>query len=252
MPDAAIATPLLPGAVGLTHLKVYDTAAPTDGLPGGSPHLHLTCTEAYYVTAGKGEVQTLSATEGFRVRPLEPGAVVWFSPGVIHRLVNRRGLEIFVVMQNSGLPEAGDFVLTFPPEVLADPSRYAEAASLAAGGAVYTDTDTSARHRRDLAVEGFAHWRARFEAEGPDGLEYLYRAAASLVQPKLGAWRQVWERGPAAASAQTERQIAALTGGEASHLGEGRVAALPAPGADRRLGMCGTLGLYLPEGMIKE
>lgn len=245
-----IPPPLLPGAVGLTHLKVYDSVAP-DGLPGGSPHLHLACTEAYYVTAGQGEVQTLSA-EGFRTLPLEPGAVVWFSPGVIHRLVNRGGLEIFVVMQNAGLPEAGDFVLTFPPDVLADPARYFEAASLAASGAVFTRTEDSARHRRDLAVEGFAHWRARLEAEGASALDDLYRMASSLIQSKVGAWRTVWENGPATATAQTDQQLAALITGDASHLRAGRVASLPVPGPDRRLGMCGTLGLYLPEGVTKE
>lgn len=251
MPDPQMPSPLLPGAVGLTHLKVYESIAPADGLPGGSPHLHLACTEAYYVTAGRGEVQTLSAAEGFRTLPLEPGAVVWFSPGVIHRLVNRGGLEIFVVMQNAGLPEAGDFVLTFPPDVLADPARYFEAASLAAGGEVYTQTDAAARRRRDLAVEGFAHWRARFDAEGPSGLDDLYGAAAALIRPKVEAWRTVWAQGPRIAAEQTEQQLAALATGDADHLHQGRVAALPAPGHDRRLGMCGTLGLYLPEGRTK-
>ena len=55
-----IQAPPLPGAVGVTHLKVYDTHAP-DGLIGGSPHLHFACTEAYIVLAGRGAVQTLGA-----------------------------------------------------------------------------------------------------------------------------------------------------------------------------------------------
>ena len=33
-------------------------------------------------------------------------------------------------MQNAGLPEHGDAVLTFPPEILADPDAYARAATL--------------------------------------------------------------------------------------------------------------------------
>jgi len=250
MAEPVAPLPLLPGAVGLTHLKVYDTVAPADGLPGGSAHLHLTCTEAYYVTAGHGEVQTLSAAEGFRTLPLEPGGVVWFAPGVVHRLVNRGGLEIFVVMQNAGLPEAGDFVLAFPPEILADPTRYFEAASLAAGGEVYTRTDASARYRRDLAIEGFVHWRARYEEAGPAGLDDLYRAAAALIQPKVTGWRSVWERGPRTAAVETGRQLDALAEGDRDHLTAGRTASLPPPGPDRRLGMCGTLGLYLPEGEI--
>ncbi|GAB3933934.1 hypothetical protein GCM10027614_06000 [Micromonospora vulcania] len=51
----------------------------------------------------------------------------------MHRLVNGGGLSIVVLMQNSGLPEAGDAVLTFPPDVLADPAAYAAAAALPDG-----------------------------------------------------------------------------------------------------------------------
>lgn len=65
------------------------------------------------VTAGRGTVQTLT-TSGYEETPLEPGTVAWFTPGTIHRLTNDGGLQITVVMQNSGLPEAGDAVLTLP------------------------------------------------------------------------------------------------------------------------------------------
>ena len=51
---------ILPGAVGITQLKVYDTVAP-DGLAGGGPHVHFACTEAYLVIAGRCAVQTLSS-----------------------------------------------------------------------------------------------------------------------------------------------------------------------------------------------
>src|ERR1700754_253452 len=128
---------LMPGGVGISRLCVYDTATP-DGRPGGTPHLHLCCTEAYVVTAGRGAVQTLSG-QGFAEHELHPGAVVWFTPGTVHRLINGGGLEIVVVMSNSGLPEAGDAVLTFPREVLADPDRYAAAAALPGGGAPGTE-----------------------------------------------------------------------------------------------------------------
>ena len=50
--------PQYPGAVGLTWLRVYDSVAP-DGVPGGSPHVHLASAEAYITVAGEGEVQTL-------------------------------------------------------------------------------------------------------------------------------------------------------------------------------------------------
>src|SRR5690242_19988572 len=106
----------LPGAVGISRLSVYESTAP-DGLVGGPPHMHLTCSEGYVVTAGEGLVQTLT-TKGYEETPLSAGTVAWFPPGTIHRLVNRGGLQLVVVVQNSGLPEAGDAVLTFPPAVL--------------------------------------------------------------------------------------------------------------------------------------
>ena len=55
----------LPGGIGLTHLRVYDTPAP-DGLIGGSPHLHFACSEAYLVINGQGSVQTLSSDGPFK------------------------------------------------------------------------------------------------------------------------------------------------------------------------------------------
>ncbi|MBA2280485.1 MAG: cupin domain-containing protein, partial [Acidimicrobiia bacterium] len=145
--------PPFPGAVGVSHLRVYDTAAP-DGLAGGTPHLHTVCTEAYAVVAGSGAVQTLTAS-GYREVPLEPGAFVWFTPGTIHRLVNHGDLEILVLMANAGLPEAGDMVLTLPLAVLADPEAYAAAAVLPADDSTTAGPGDAARQRRDLAVPAF-------------------------------------------------------------------------------------------------
>lgn len=248
MMNEQLLAPALPGAVGVSHLRVYDTPAP-DGLVGGSPHLHFACTEAYLVIGGRGAVQTLGAG-GFRELPLEPGRLVWFTPGLIHRLINLDGeLEILVLMQNAGLPEAGDFVLTFPPTVLADAGAYADAASLAPSGHVYTSTQAAARRRRDLAVEGFAMLREQFERRGVAALEELYSLAAQIVRPKLGAWHTTWEGGPLAAAHRTGAQLEALGQGRVEHLLDGAIYALPAPGDERRLGMCGTLGVYLPEGL---
>src|ERR1700737_5642968 len=101
----------LPGGISVTHLRVYDFPGP-DTLSGGSPHMHFACTEAYFVLAGEGAVQTLSS-QGYRETSLRAGSVVWFTPGVIHRLINRDGhLEIYVVMENKGLPGNGVRVLT--------------------------------------------------------------------------------------------------------------------------------------------
>jgi hypothetical protein len=193
--------------------------------------------------------------------------VAWFSPGVIHRLVNDGGLRIIVVMQNSGLPEAGDCVLTFPPEHLADRGAYQAAMSLepggmaarpgtgaaAAGGAGAAGAEAAglgaagaedaAERRKNLAVEGFLRLRAQVAAQGPSGLDEFYAAAAELVRPRLPDWRQTWERGAMTAARRTQGQIEALAAGEIAHLHEGRLTVLGPPAAER-LGMCGRLAAY--------
>ncbi|MGB3437672.1 MAG: cupin domain-containing protein [Actinophytocola sp.] len=226
----------LPGAVGVSKLCVYDTVTP-DGLPGGTPHLHLCCTEAYVVIAGTGKVQTLSGQDGFAEHDLRPGTVLWFTPGTIHRLVNDGGLEIIVLMSNTGLPEAGDAVLTFPLDVVRDPGRYAEAAALPDGGAPGADI-TTAYHRRDLAVQGFHDLR------DADALTEFYEAAMKLKQPLLDDWRKRWEQGAHEAAARTGRQIAALIDNDPAHLRESRVSSRPGPDEVGRLGMCGLLNTY--------
>lgn len=226
----------LPGAVGVSKLSVYDTATP-DGLHGGTPHLHLCCTEAYVVTGGSGKVQAMSGQDGYAEHDLAPGAVLWFTPGTIHRLINNGGLEITVLMSNTGLPEAGDAVLTFPLDIVTDPDRYAEAAALPNGGAPGTDITTAYR-RRDLAVQGFHQLREH------GALDEFYEAAMKLKQPLLDGWRERWERGARRAAARTGEQIAALAGNDPSHLRESRVSARPQPDEQGRLGMCGLLNTY--------
>ncbi|MYV51256.1 cupin domain-containing protein, partial [Streptomyces sp. SID3212] len=165
--EAAAGFAGLPGAVAVSHLAVYDWEA-ADGLRGGTPHLHLTCSEGYVVTAGRGAVQTLTETGGFATTPLEPGGLVWFTPGTVHRLVNDDGLRLVVLMQNNGLPEAGDAVLTLPPPYLADPETYARAVRIPEG--TEAEQAAAARRRRDLAVEGFAVLRAAGERGDPGPL----------------------------------------------------------------------------------
>ncbi|WP_432828078.1 cupin domain-containing protein [Dactylosporangium sp. CA-092794] len=227
----------LPGAVGVSRLSVYDTTAP-DGLHGGTPHMHLTCSEGYVVVAGSGHVQTLSG-EGYRETPLSPGTVAWFRPGTIHRLVNEGGLQIVVLMQNSGLPEAGDAVLTFPPEVLADPAAYRAAATLPGG----SGSDLApAYRRRDLAVTGFLAMRSA----GPGAFTDFCRAAAALVAPKLADWRKRWESGALEVALETGRQLDALDKSEIAHLANGGIEVLPAPTERGKHGMCGLLETYIP------
>jgi mannose-6-phosphate isomerase-like protein (cupin superfamily) len=241
---AAGARPSFPGAVGVSHLRVYDTPGP-DGLVGGSPHLHTACTEAYAVIGGTGAVQTLSGS-GFDEVPLEPGAFVWFTPGTVHRLVNGGDLEILVLMGNAGLPEAGDLVLSFPDEVLADPCAYATAAELAGRERTTAGTGDDARARRDLAVEGFLALRSAVDRSGPGALAPFHRRAAALVQARVDAWRRVWEAGPVATSTRTGEHLDALAAGDPSHLAASSVHLLPPPAAERRMGCCGTLGTFVP------
>jgi hypothetical protein len=223
---------------------VYDSAAP-DGLRGGTPHVHSVCSEAYSVLAGRGAVQTLGS-EGFREIPLEPGAFVWFTPGTIHRLVNTDGaLEILVVMQNAGLPEAGDMVITFAPEVLDDPVAYSEAHSLPAGEQTTAGSGEAARLRRDAAVQGFLRLRAAIEHDGCSALERFYTQVARLLAPRAPQWQRLHESGARAAAEETGRQLEALARGSAPHLAAASVHRLPPPATQRRMGCCGTLGVYM-------
>lgn len=218
----------LPGGVGISGLTVYDWEA-ADGLCGGTPHMHLVCSEAYVVIGGEGSVQTLTGS-GFADTPLRPGDVVWFTPGTIHRLVNAGGLRLVVLMQNSGLPEAGDAVFTFPAPVLADPHAYQAAAALTG------DPATAARRRRDLALDGFLALR-----EG--GLREFHAAAHRLKSDLLDAWWIRWHDGPLAAAVTTGRHLAALKAGDLSHLGQGEVSRLQRP-EHQVFGMCGRLHTY--------
>jgi mannose-6-phosphate isomerase-like protein (cupin superfamily) len=235
-PGAAVA---LPGGIGITRLTVYDAVAP-DGLVGGSPHVHLACSEGYYVIAGSGAVQTLTP-KGFAETPLQTGSVVWFDPGTIHRVMNGGGLQILALMSNSGLPEAGDAVLTLPPEHLTDRETYLRATALTGEGEARTP---SALARRDLALQGFAVLRESYETQGPSALDDFYAAAIRIVQPQLADWRRRWEQGARRLADETGAALDALEAGTAPHLHTAELHQLPAPTEFGRHGMCGRLDTY--------
>ncbi|KND36050.1 cupin domain-containing protein [Streptomyces acidiscabies] len=225
----------LPGGVGVSRLCVYDWPA-ADGLHGGTPHMHLACSEGYVVTGGRGAVQSLTSS-GYEVTPLTPGTIAWFTPGTIHRLVNEDDLQIAVLMQNSGLPEAGDAVLTLPPEYLTDPDTYASVTRIPVD-APREEQEQVARKRRDLALEGY-----RVLRESPDALAAFHKSAAALVRPRLGEWRERWERGALAAAQATGDQLDRLGRGDASHLRDAVVRA-EQPSEEGKFGMCGRLDVY--------
>lgn len=224
-----------PGGVGISGLRVYDWPT-VDGLCGGSPHVHLSCAECYYVIGGQGSVQTLTRG-GFASTPLREGTVAWFTPGTIHRLVNDGDLRIIVVMQNSGLPEAGDAVFTFPPSVLADPETYAAHAQ--------AGDEESAQRRRDLALEGFLELRRQVVAGDHEALEDFYRSAVGLKQDLLDAWEKRWREGALASAERTGLQLDRLREGDIGHLAEADIHVMRAEGP-QRFGMCGRLDVHDP------
>lgn len=247
-PEAGVAgsSTLFPGAVGLTHLRVYDSMAP-DGLVGGSPHLHLASAEAYVVTAGTGSVQLLSAS-GYRTVLLAPGEVVWFEPGVVHRLINDGNLEILCVMANSGLPEAGDAVLTFPPGVMADDEAYRHAASLA--GAEVHDREAAAAQRRDLAVAGFGKLLIAYDRDGVAALRTFLETAVARKREVLPAWERIVEMGPVLDANRTAQRLAALHDGRLDELTAARAWSTGTDGDHTGVGMCGRLDAFQPEGVV--
>lgn len=123
----------------------------------------------------------------------------------------------------------------------------------------------AARVRRDLALEGYAQWRAAVESDGPQALEPLYQAASHLVTGRADVWRDLWTTTVARAASDTDRALDLLAGagvgdrgapappsdgapdartGPTSvvdHLMRGAVAATDARPGARRYGMCGRL-----------
>jgi Cupin domain len=224
-------------------LDVYDWPCP-DGVRGGSAHVHLASSEGYIVVSGAGRLQTLGGP-GYAEVPLGQGDCVWFTPGTVHRLVNDDGrLRILVIMQNGGLPEVGDCVLTFPADVLADPARYAAASALPAEGA--GRLAAAARRRRDLAIEGFLELRDRVLTEGPTALERFHAAAAQLGAGRAAEWRRRWQDQAAAVTAVTGRHLDEIEAGRHGHLAAAALMRIPHPDGARGYGMCGRLTAYRP------
>lgn len=236
--------PRFPGATSISRLEAYSDAAP-DGLAGGTPHLHTVSSEAYLVVAGAGTLQTVDAS-GFAEHSLEPGALVGFEPGVIHRAVNRGGLDVRVIMANAGLPEAGDAVMTFPDDVLADAEAYLAAASLPGADRPAAERRAAAATRRDLAVRGFLELFDDGVLDdanlNQDRLARLHARAVALVAAKAPVWRTLWQQGAQAEASATGARLDALESGRDPGLAAARVStAHPEPAS---LGMCGVLDRY--------
>jgi mannose-6-phosphate isomerase-like protein (cupin superfamily) len=250
--------PIFPAGAGLTYVDVYGSKTP-DGQCGGCPHMHLACTEMYYVVHGEGAVEFLTYREGPRRILLAPGKVVYFSPGVIHRLVNVSGdLAVLVLMENSGLPELGDAVMTFPRQHLANSSAYALALAVVDQHA-YQATRTTistvaeAEAMRDLAVLGYVDLLNAFTAspeEGRSSLDAFHRAATALARPLVDEWSDVVAVGAAQAVGRTTQMLREISAGRSDYLRGGAVVDVPeVDGSRLNLSMCGFMWPYLPEGV---
>lgn len=233
----APAVPGFPGGTAVSRLRVYDWEA-SDGLCGGSPHLHTVSSEAYLVTGGTGQVHTI-AMEGAAEHALAAGSLLWFSPGTVHRLVNLEGLTLNVIMSNAGLPEAGDAVLTFPRQILKDPVRYADLAVLPSDPDK-TVVAAAARRRRDLALEGYAQLHTSVVRDGPEALREFHRLAAALVRPKVDRWMQIWAANVRGQVEATEKALLELGNGSAASMA-GAAVARAGQRTGEGYGMCGLL-----------
>jgi hypothetical protein len=203
--------------------------------------VHLACTESYVVIGGRGKLQTLSHT-GFEEIELYERQVVWFTPGVVHRLVvSESDLDIIIIMQNSGLPESGDVILSVPEQYRKDRARYDEAAALPPVEHGPEAVAARAKWRRDLSIEGFGELRAAMEREGFAALEAFYRDAAALTEDRLETWKSVWQHGAVRASETTGEQLAALGGRDLAHLAQGGLHEARVRPGSPRAGMCGRI-----------
>lgn len=234
----------MPGATLVTRLKVYDTPS-LDAQRGGTPHVHLLCSELYFVTAGSGAVEMID-WNGFSKLDLKPHAALLFSPGTVHRLVNPEGdLELFIVMQNSGLPERGDNVVSFKDKLLKNDEVYAEAMKVGSFEEAY--------ERRDRGVEGFLELKAAFEKDlemGRQILQAFYKRAAERTEILQQTWQGIVTKGPLYEAQHSLTQLERLRQGKLDYLQYAQRHSAE-PGAYKTPGFCGALDRYFDPATLE-
>jgi mannose-6-phosphate isomerase-like protein (cupin superfamily) len=230
-----------PGATAISAVSIYNWPA-RDGAAGGTPHLHTASTEAYIVQEGTGRLETLDA-RGFTSTELAPGVVLWFTPGTVHRAINTSGdLKVLILMQNAGLPENGDAVMTFPAQHLADAESYRAAASLPSRDADGGDAaaEDAARRRRDLALEGYWQLKEAVLRSGVGALAGFHAAAAKIVGGNTAEWAGFLEQGAEAQAALTREHLHSLESQESFFLQRGETR-MGERKTRRIYGMCGRI-----------
>lgn len=234
---------MMPGGTLLTRLKVYETPGP-DGQSGGTPHVHLVCTELYFVLSGSGAVEIIDRS-GFSRVELCTHAAYLFTAGTVHRLINPHGnLEVLIIMQNSGLPELGDNIVTFPNEVLEDPSRFATDMNAV--------TLSDALRRRDRGVEGFLELKNAFERSldaGRTVLDAFYKRCVQRTKAHHQDWYSRVTHGAFEDAQNSLQKIIAITGGKIDHL-HLATSELMQPLDTAQIGFCGKLDRYLDSATL--
>jgi hypothetical protein len=200
----------------------------------------------YFVLAGSGGVELIDQ-HGFERLELKQYDALIFSPGTLHRLINPNGdLELLVVMQNSGLPERGDNVVSFTDEWLADRVKYADAMRV-------TSLEDAYR-RRDRGVEGFLQLKSAFEnsvEHGQAALRRFFRQSTALLSVRFDEWESIVRGG---AGAELEHSLATLSAlheqGDVTSLMKSAHALIPV-GEYAKLGFCGHLNRYFDPATLQ-
>ena len=239
----------LPTGVGLSHLNVYTEDAPAAlaSGPGGSAHFHTVCSELYYVLSGSGSVELISG-KGYQKVALEPRQLVCMTPGIIHRLDNpNKNLEILVIMQNGGLAERGDYILTFPDKILADDAAYASAVKISS----HADAIT----RRNLSLEGFNSLKSTIQTDlnaGRAALDKLYQHARRILAPKIEGFEWVLRTGSLTEVKASHDAVDFIRNNHMEYLDKARWCSIDPAQDQIRSGLCGDLRSYAVSGKFTE
>jgi mannose-6-phosphate isomerase-like protein (cupin superfamily) len=234
----------MPGATLATRLKVYDTPS-LDGQRGGTPHMHLLCSEMYFVVAGSGFVEMID-WQGFSRQALNPKSALIFSPGTLHRLINPESdLELFITMQNSGLPERGDNIVSFNSDILNNENAYQKAMKVS--------SFEEALVRRDRGVEGFLDIKAAFDTslvEGQRALKHFFDLATERTKHLYASWQQVINHGALQEAQMSLEHLGDLSQGKTYYLEQAQHFAIQ-PSDFKTPGFCGALNRYFDPATLE-
>ena len=207
--------------------------------------MHFLCTEMYFVTRGNGAVEMIDG-KGFSRVELATHSALIFSPGTIHRLINpNRDMELLVIMQNSGLPERGDNVVCFRPEIMASQEEYQNGMKVSSFAEAYA--------RRDKGVEGFLELKAAF-AEGLEvgrgALERFYHHANLRTASLRPEWQGIIKQGSLAEANTSLAHLQQLNDNQLDFLDAAQQFSIH-PSDYNTPGFCGALNRYFDPATLE-